>query len=209
MTTATGKPTLGDAVASLEVMADSLGWWRALVVGVSISSPTAVDTLFADLPAANDARESASRQQAGPAILLYRALLARDDVDRDTALALMTRVIETGALRFLGRQLHDLDPAAFAEMPPLQREKVANGWLSAFFTSDTELQEVAADTVVFRVTGCALHRLSMAMGHPELTPLFCRADGLFFASREPAVALERPTTLAQGDTQCLFKLTLR
>lgn len=204
-----GKPTLGDAAASLGVMAGTLGWWRAIAVGASISSPGAIDALFADLPAAADDRERASRQQAGPAILLYRALLKRNDFDAPAALALLSDVIETGALRFLGRQLSDLDPTVFAEMAPAQREQAAQRWLQAFFTSDTTLQRVAADKVVFHVTGCALHRLATATGHSELAPLFCRADGLFFASREPAVQLSRPTTIADGDAQCVFELTLK
>ncbi|GEM_PF-2536946 len=152
-------------------------------------------------------RRDASIDQAAPAILLYRVLV--DRVGRDNALRICGRVIATGALRFLGRQLHDLEPTDFAELDPAAREAAAQTWLERFFTSTANLERSAGDEVVFRVTDCSLHRYAHAAGHPELAPLFCVADGLFFDSRKPAIAMQRPTTLARGDDHCLFKLQFR
>ena len=49
-------------------------------------------------------------------------------------------------------------------------------------TDARHIEEIGDDRVSFTVTGCALVRLSMAAGHPELGPTFCVADGLFFES---------------------------
>ncbi len=206
MTKLTGRPTLGDSLASVRALATELGWARTLRIGLSISTPSAVDALFADLPAGSDDREQASREQAGPAILLYRAL--RSELGQKEALRITGLVVRTGALRFLGRQLHDLDPAAFVEMSEKAREEVAKRWLAAFFTAESRLDSIGEDEVVFSVMNCALHRLAVATGHPELAPLFCEADAAFFASRTPPVLLERPTMLARGDASCLFQLRM-
>ena len=201
-----GKPTLGDSIASLRVIADAVGWVHALRIGASISTPSASKALFSGLSAATDDREVASREQAGPAILLYRALT--EHVGQARALEVTGDVVATGALRFLGRQLQDLDPAAFVAASDAERRASADRWIDAFFTADAALDEVTESTVVFNVSGCALHRLAAATGHPELAPVFCRADAAFFANRTPPIDLHRPTTIASGDDQCRFELSM-
>jgi len=137
---------------------------------------------------------------------MYRALARRRD--QEEALRISARVIEQAALTFLGRQLADLRADAFAGLAAESRHSRAQGWLKRFFTSDAELVEVGPERVVFEVHRCALARLATATGHPELAPLFCRADAAFFARRQPPIEMNRPTTLAQGDTCCRFELSL-
>lgn len=204
--TISGKPTGGDALASLRALAEELGWWRALQVGLETSNPVAMRALFEPLGPADDEREVASRQQAGPAILLYRALKRR--IGQEDALRITGRVVQTGALRFLGRQLRDLDPVAFSRSAPAQREAAAQGWLDAFFTAQSRLDAVSEQEVRFTVTRCALHRAAVDTGHPELAPVFCRADAAFFAALQPPIALHRPSVLADGDESCHFQLRM-
>ncbi len=161
---------------------------------------------FAQLPPPADRRERQSRRQAGPAVLLYRALC--EHLPRERALVVVGRVVRAGALGFLTRTLRGLDAGAFARLSPEQRVARVRRWLDGFFTTTAAIDAVGADSVSFTVTACALARLAVTAGHPELAPVFCRADAAFFASRRPAVALERPQTIAEGATTCPFTLTL-
>ena len=52
----------------------------------------------------------------------------------------------------------------------------------------------------------AFVRLCREAKVPELTPVFCAVDASYFGGVEPAVSLERPTTLAQGGPCCDFRL---
>ena len=198
-----GRPTAGDQWSALALLARKLGWIEALRVGVRSSRTGGI---FAHLEPPSDSRERASRQQAAPAFALYRALLKR--MSEEEALSIVGAAVENGALRFLARQLHDLDPSSFAALAPEEREQRAEGWMHRFFTADAALEEITESRVEFTVRACALHRLAQEAGHPEVGPLFCRADAAFFAARHPPVLLERPETIAEGGSRCLFRLQL-
>lgn len=158
---------------------------------------------FAELGAPRGERERRSRAQAAPAVTIYRALLR--SVPRDVALTAMAHVIEAGALAFLAKTLPDVTASSLERGSAETRRAHVTGWMSRFFTATSEVTEVTDERVVFEVHACALVRLVAAAGHPELAPLFCKGDETFFRVR--GIRLDRPTTLARGDTRCRFELT--
>lgn len=158
---------------------------------------------FAGLGPAKGERERRSRAQAAPAVTIYRALLR--SAPRDVALTAMAHVIEAGALAFLAKTLPDVTASSLSEGAPAARGAHVAAWMGRFFTATSEVTEVSEQRVVFEVHACALVRLVSAAGHPELAPLFCKGDETFFRVR--GIRLDRPTTLARGDTRCRFELT--
>ncbi|HAN30028.1 MAG TPA: hypothetical protein DCQ06_00385 [Myxococcales bacterium] len=198
----TGKATVSDQLSALRLIIDQVGVIDG--IGSALQSAGSIEALFTSLGPPNTAEERASREQAGPAILLYRALI--DRVGQERALTVVEQVIANGALRFLGRQLQDLDPTQYRAWTDEQRLQRAQGWLERFFTAEAQLTNLDDQRVEFEVSGCALNRLSIASGHPELAPLFCRADAAFFRTR--GVQLNVPERLATGDKRCHFILEL-
>jgi predicted thioesterase len=158
---------------------------------------------FAELGAPRDERERRSRAQAAPAVTIYRALLRT--APREVALSAMAHIIEAGALAFLAKTLPDVTASSLSEGAPAARRAHVGAWMGRFFTATSEVTEVSERRVVFEVHACALVRLVSAVGHPELAPLFCKGDETFFRVR--GIRLDRPTTLARGDTRCRFELT--
>lgn len=188
----------------VQVLREELGALGLVRVAASLAARSLWDRPFGHLPPAPGERERKSRDQARPAVLLYRTL--KRIYPRDRALAVTGKVITAGALAHLERLLGDLNLTRFAALSETERRSQVEGWLSHFYTSTARVDETSDRRVTFTVTACALVRLSMAAGHPELAPLFCEADGAFFEAR--GVAMERPSTLARGGSSCPFHLSL-
>lgn len=58
------------------------------------------------------------------------------------------------------------------------------------------------EEVSFDVERCRFVELLGAVGEPQLAPLLCEADELFFDGRRRLVRLRRTGTLAQGAARC-------
>ncbi len=177
--------------AVARVLADAA--WRLLT-----------DRPFAALEPAADARERASRAQVAPVVAFYRALLRQ--VAPHEALRLTAAAVDAGALGHLARTLPELargrGPSAFHSGGAATMHAEGERMLARFFTATARVVSAGPDHLAFTVTACALHRLVTALGHPELAPLFCAADGRFFGAL--GLTLERPTTLASGGASCPF-----
>jgi predicted ArsR family transcriptional regulator len=183
--------------AGLAALAQQVGWPAALWIGASLRLAQARGAPFADLPAATDDAERGSRAQAGSAILLFRALADRVD----DPLAVTAKVIEASALAFLSATIGSLDLGGAGD-----RRAQVSAAIGRFPNVTARIDEAAADRVAFTVTACRLVALARHAGHPELAPLFCRADARWFGEVQPGVRLERPTTIAGGDAVCGFRI---
>lgn len=190
--------------AALRVLVEELGWFGALRVGASVQLAGLRGQPFADLPPATDRKERGSREQAGPAILLFRALTRRvGDVE---ALRVTGRAVEVGSIAFLSRTLGPLDRDALEAMDDAERDAWARTKADAFPNADVEWKEVGRRRVVFEVTSCRLVQLVAHAGHPELADLFCAGDARYFGEAEPGTELIRPTTIASGGDRCRFTI---
>ncbi len=188
----------------LRVLVGELGWIRALRVGLSVQLAAARGEPFGDLPPATDTNERGSRAQAGPAVLLYRAL--KRHVDEPEALRITGRAVEEGALTFLARTIGRLDRDAIDAMSEAERDAWARAKADAFPNATVEWKEIGAQKVVFEVTACRLVQLLHHVGEEQLAPLFCKGDGRYFGEVEPGTELIRPTTIAAGDDRCRFTI---
>lgn len=186
------------------MLARRLGWRGACAVGLRTWRRLARGEPFAGLPAAVDARERGSRDQAGPAIVLIEEL--GRIVHEAEALSITAEVVEEGAVVFLTRTLGPLDRAGLERLsePERRREIEARG--ARFPNAVPVWEEISPDRLRFTVHRCRLVELVRDAGHPELAPLFCQGDARFFGTVEPDVVLERPHTLAHGDGRCTFTL---
>jgi hypothetical protein len=190
--------------AALRVLVEELGWLGALRVGASVQVASLRGQPFGDLPRATDRKERGSRDQAGPAILLFRALAPR--VGEAEARRITGRAVEVGAIAFLSRTLGRLDRDAIDRMDEAERARWAKAKADAFPNAEVVWKEVGRQRVVFEVTSCRLVELVAHAGHPDLAVLFCAGDARYFGEVEPGTELVRPTTIASGGDRCRFTI---
>ncbi len=189
--------------ASFRVLWRRLGLWRALRVGMALQKAERRGEPFADLPPATDEKERGSRAQAGPAILLFRALKTTGYVQ---ALELTSEAIEAGAIAFLSQSIGPIRREELEALSPAEREAWVQDVGAKFPNAEVRWDEVSGEAVRFTVTSCRFVRLCHEVGAPELAPLFCKGDATFFGGVQKGVELVRPSTLASGGAHCDFNL---
>ena len=189
-----------------EVLLAEVGPVATLRIALGLAWRRVRERPFRGLGAPSDRKERLSRKQALPAILLYRELLARYDLNR--ALQIAGKVVHAGAVEHLTRTLGTIDADDFAAKSDASRLAQVRGWLDKFFTATASIDDVSAHGVSFTVKACALARLAKHAGHPELAACFCSGDKAFFEEQTPPILLDRPFTIASGGESCPFTLTL-
>lgn len=193
--------------AAFGVLVDELGLVRALKVGGRLQRKRFAGEPFGDLPPPEDEDERLSREQIGPAIVLYRQL--QRDLSQDRAYEITERVVIEGSIHFLARTIGRLPREELVLMEDDEREEFVRERGREFFNATIEWDRISETAVEFTVTHCEFPDLCEAAGVPELAPVFCEGDGEFFGGVESDVELERPHTIAQGGPNCPFRISLR
>ena len=189
-------------LAALKALAGELGWSRAVRLG--IAGERAPDP-FADLPEPETDKDGASREQIRPALRLYGVL--RAEFGDDEALRLTEAAIVPATLTWLDVVLGPLDVSRYRGADEDARRRWADELMAPFPNADAETVEAADTRFVQHVTRCRFVELCSAAGVPELAPVFCAGDLVYF-ERGP-IDLDRPSTLAGGAPHCEFRFTLR
>ncbi|MCC6747059.1 MAG: L-2-amino-thiazoline-4-carboxylic acid hydrolase [Deltaproteobacteria bacterium] len=157
---------------------------------------------FSHLGPATDPRELGTRRQAGGAVLLYRATRRR--VGRERALALTREVLLAGGLVFVERLLAGPALHAADRLPVDERARLMGELGERFPNAEGEVTAATDRSVAFTVTRCRFVELLAAVGEPELAPLFCEVDVVYFQPERTVVRLERSQTRATGGAVCDF-----
>ena len=192
-------------IRALITLVKGLGWrntWRVLSAMRSLQKQ---GEPFGHLPPPEEERDRQSREQIGPAILLYKAI---QSVAPEYALPITQRIIVADGIRFLRKTLGRLSPTQLAALPPEDREQFAKVRGERFFNATIQWDHIERDRVQFTVTGCRFPPLCKAAGVPEIAPLFCLVDERYFGTVEDNVVLERPFTIAEGAKTCPFTLRM-
>lgn len=189
------------------VLIRELGVLAALEVGRAIRRRVRAGEPFEHLAVPADAREAASRAQAGPAVVLYQELTAR--VGQHEAMRITREAVGAAGCAFLAKQLGPLRRAELARLDESGRQALAAKMSDSFFNATMEWDRISPEGVDFRVTACSFPTLCASAGVPELAPVFCEVDERYFETVERDVELVRPRTIARGGEQCDFGLRYR
>lgn len=187
------------------ILVRELGVFRALKVGRRIRRQLRAGEPFGHLPSPESPQERLSREQIGPAILLYKAL--KEVVDERAAWRISEQIVVVAACVFLRQSMGELKRSELAQMDDEARDRFAKDKGERFFNATVDWHEVSGERVYFEVTACRFPPLCAAAGVPELAPIFCKGDAKYFGTVEPGVRLERPYTIAEGAKTCPFTLT--
>ncbi len=155
---------------------------------------------FASLGPPADQRDQLSRRQCGDLVLLDRAV--RRAADAETALAVAREIAHAGAVCFLDAMLPDFNAA--------QLRSAAPTLVGSFFNAEG-IARIDEDTqeLTFTVERCRFVELLRAVDAPHLTPLFCEADDIYFATDRRPIHMDRTQTLGTGGDSCDFHFRLK
>ena len=195
---------LRSALITLRHLRRALGVPAAAAVIAEVGKDQLLGRPFSLLPRARDRREALSRRQAGPAILLYRALLRR--LGKERALELTRDIVVASTLLFLDFAIGRLDRDELMSRSPAEREQYVRTIGDRFFNSTILWDEISDRRVHLTVTHCLFPGLCNAVGAPEVAPLLCAGDAVYFGDVLGNVAFTRPHTMAEGADDCPFDL---
>ncbi len=186
------------------ILLKELGVLGALRVGRRIRRRMKRGEPFAEMPPPQGDDERLSREQIGPAVLLYQEL--QRVTSQAESMRITEEVVVEAGILFLRDTLGPLRRADLEQLDEAGREQFAKERGARFFNATMRWDEIGDDRVRFTVTACRFPRLCADCGVPELAPVFCRADARYFGTVEPDVTLTRPHTIAEGATECPFAL---
>jgi hypothetical protein len=198
---------LRTVAAAARILGAQVGVRLATVVLGEVAVAQARGEPFRSLGPPVDDRERLCRRQVGPALLLQRAL--RRWLDADEAIEITKEVVVEGTVLFLRHSMGNLERAALMALAPEAREEHVRRLGARFFNAELRWDEISDEAVRFTVQRCCFPRLCEAGGAPEVAPLMCLGDAVYFGEVLGTVDLVRPTTLADGGDCCPFELRWR
>lgn len=186
------------------ILLRELGVFKSLKVGRAIRRRQKKGDPFSHLEPPSTDEDRLSREQIGPAILLYQELLKV--VDGDSAWRVTEEIVVEAACVFLRQSIGELRRDELATLDATGRERFVQERGRKFFNATVTWEEISGERVHFTVTHCKFPPLCVAAGVPELAPIFCKGDARYFGTIEPDVELKRPHTIAEGASTCAFRL---
>lgn len=201
------KIALWTNIASLKILIKRIGVYRTSITLAHFLKYSLTGQPWKRLPPPADERERLSRNQAGPAVLLYQSLTVTIGPGR--AFDLAGEAILAGSLIFLKSQVPIISREQLAGLSPLKRERFIADITGRFFNADVDDPQIGEDSFSYRVCRCRFPELLQKIGLPELGELFCRGDRIFFERYQPNVLFDRTVTLARDGKPCDFSFLLK
>jgi len=198
---------LRTAATAARILVSEVGMRLSTVVMAEVGVAQARGEPFRHMPAPVDERERLCRRQVGPAVLTQRAL--RRWLGTERALEITREIVIAGTVIFLEHAIGPLERDEVMSQSPEEREAMVRRLGERFFNADVRWDEISDKAVRFTVERCRFPALCEAGGAPEVAPLLCLGDAVYFGEILGTVDLVRPHTLADGGDCCPFELTWR
>jgi len=198
---------LRTAAAAARILFNEVGVRLATVVLADVAVAQARGEPFRHLDPPQDDRERLCRRQVGPAVLMQRALRRWLGIER--ALEITREIVIAGTVVFLKHTIGPLERGAVLAKSHEDREAMVHELGERFFNAEVRWDEISDEAVRFTVLQCRFPALCEAGGAPEVAPLMCLGDAVYFGEILGTVDLARSQTLAEGGDCCPFELTWR
>lgn len=198
---------LRTTAAAARILVTEVGVRLTTVVLAEVAVAQARGEPFRHLPAPEDDRERLCRRQVGPAVLMQRAL--RRWLGAERALEITREIVIAGTVIFLEHSIGPLERDTLMALSPEDREEFVRELGERFFNAEVRWDEISDKAVRFTVQHCRFPALCEAGDAPEVAPLLCLGDAVYFGETLGTVDLVRSQTLADGGDCCPFELTWR
>lgn len=194
--------------AALGVLGDELGAWDRIRAMARFAWRSATTDPFAALGPAASAAESFTRHQLRP-VLLFDAVL-REDLERapEEAQEILLRLVGEIGAAFIDASVRHPSVEEWRKMSEADRAAFARGAIDRFENARGEVVEVGERSFGLDITFCHFADLARRLGRPDLAPLFCHADAVYYGRPESEIRLTRDETIAAGAERCAFRFRL-
>lgn len=160
---------------------------------------------FAALGRSAGPRETFTRRQLKPVLILHDVLRQDLGLPASRALAILGRLVAETGSAFIASNLALPARDQWEKLAPAERRGFARGVLDRFLNAEAELVDAPDATFGFDVRACHFVSLTRRLGVPDLAALFCQADSVFFGRPGSPVRLSRSATIATGGQTCPFR----
>lgn len=160
---------------------------------------------FAELGRPADSADWFTRHQLEPVLLLQDSLRSSLGKSDNDALHILSDVVSQSGAMFIATNLTPPTREVWAGLDTTGRRSFVKAIMAQFENAETEIIDDPTAEASFDVTLCHFVRLTKQIGRPELAPLFCRADSVYFARPDAPIQLRRDKTIAGGDERCEFR----
>lgn len=155
----------------------------------------------------DDVEDWLARRQLRPLLWLDETLSSDLQLSDEDRVAVLQEVVGATGAAFLGQLFPEITPEAWQAASNESRETLVRRTFRRF-GNIAEADVFPSDTGVgFDVRRCRFHRMVNALDRPDLGPLFCEADFVYFSRPNSTYSFERSTTRANGGEVCDFRLT--
>jgi hypothetical protein len=195
---------------SVPIIFSTLGFSRALraVLGVlrrQMFGPDPLAALGPDNP--SDVEDWLARRQLRPLLWLDSALTEDLRLPDEERLSVLGAVVGATGAAFLGQLFPAITTDAWQAASNDARESLVRRTMRRFGNIAEADVRPSETGVRFDVRRCRFHRMVNQVERPELGPLFCEADFVYFSRDNSMYHFERTTTRATGGSVCDFQLT--
>ena len=189
---------------ALQCLAEHFGWPTALKLACQLKLRLWTNNPFGELnrqkPPSRE--EKLSQRQMVPLVVLYQLMAER--YPRAQVLQVAAQVSQRVAIAFLRFNVPQIHHAEFKDAPRETKLAKLKSVTLRFFNAKADLKLDHKDNFHFTVNTCYFARYAKLLGMPELAPLFCAADKLYFDNYQPEVQMIRTVTLATDEKPCDF-----
>ena len=193
-------------LCSLKLLKQELGVFGLCAVAVHMILLQLRGEPFRNLPKAKDKGDIFSRRQIGPAIVLYKAL--RKIHTEERSLAIAEKIVIDSTLIFLRKAVGAISQSRINAMNDVQKQNWLSRIAGQFLNATIRWNHIKVTELSFTITHCHFPVLCRKAGVPELAPIFCKGDAVYFGQEQEGVKLTRPHTIATGSKDCLFEMEL-
>jgi len=190
------------------VLHRELGAWRTARVLAGVLRRTLLRDPFRRLGrvAPGDGGEWASRRQLGQVLAVEGALREGLGLSAARVLELVGQVVGQSGARFVAVNVGSLTRPRWEAMSGTERRGYVEGVIASFPNAIGEVVDDPRVAVAFDISACRIAELCREIGRPELGPLFCAADRVYYDDPQVPIELERAGTIAEGHDRCPFRL---
>ena len=202
----TWKLELQITLYSLKLLFKELGILKLALLSLHMVALELKGEPFRALPQATAEGDIFSRKQIGPAIVLYKAL--RKLYSQERSLQISETIIIDSTLIFLRQAIGDINRKRVESMDESERQSWLSQIAAQFLNATIRWNSIGLSSLSFTITHCYFPKMCKDTGVPELAPIFCKGDAVYFGEEQEGVSLNRPHTIALGAQDCLFEMEL-
>jgi len=199
--------TIGNS-AALKILTQELGWGDALSLVIKLKWRLFYRPPFRELNQKNrpTEKEKLSQRQMAPMVVLYE-LLIENGYSQKYTIELLQTLGDSVATAFLKFNVPIIKRADYGGLPQQEKLSLLTKITQRFFNAEAELSLDDNDNFGFQVNHCHFANYCKLLNLPELAPLFCSSDKLFFDTYQDDIVFFRSQTLAENNKPCDFSFT--